>query len=135
MSELSLEATVESLPRVLDFVTGILEPYGCSMRTQMQIEVAVEELYVNIAHYAYEPETGSATVRVEMQESPRAAAITFIDSGMPYDPLSREDPDVTLPAEQRQIGGLGVFLVKKLMDGASYEYRDGQNVLRMYKEF
>ncbi len=135
VKELTLEATDANLDAVFDFIDAELDKAGCPAGAKMQINVAAEEVFVNIAHYAYEPETGSATVRIETQESPRAAAITFIDSGMPYDPLSREDPDVTLPAEQRQIGGLGVFLVKKLMDGASYEYRDGQNVLRMYKEF
>ena len=133
MAELSLEATVESLPRVLDFVNGILEPYGCSMRTQMQIEVAVEELYVNIAHYAYQPGTGPALIRAEVREGPPTAVITFIDHGVPYDPLAKEDPDVTLAAEDRKIGGLGIYMVKKSMDRMYYEHTDGQNILTIEK--
>ena len=127
MRELTLDALVENLDRVLAFVDGELEAMECPMRAQLQIEVAVEELFVNIAHYAYET-TGSATIRVETQEQPRGVDITFIDSGTPYDPLAREDPDVTLSAEERQIGGLGIFMVKQSMD-------DGKNVLRIRKLF
>ncbi len=100
---------------------------------QTQIDIAVEELFVNIAHYAYNPETGPATVRVEVEKEPPAVTITFIDNGVPYDPLAREDPDITLSAEERQIGGLGIFMVKKSMDNIEYEYKNGQNILRIRK--
>ena len=133
MAELTVDAKDENLDEVLAFVNEQLEPYDCSPKVQMQLEIAVEELFVNIAHYAYQPATGSATVRMEVQESPRAARITFIDRGMPYDPLAKEDPDVTLTAESRQIGGLGIYMVKKSMDDVAYEYKDGQNVLTITK--
>ena len=98
----------------------------------MQIEVAVEELFVNIAHYAYAPDTGSATIRTEITAG--TAEITFIDSGVQYDPLAKPDPDVSLPASERQVGGLGIFMVKKSMDDMRYEYRDGKNILTIVKK-
>ena len=99
----------------------------------MQIDIAVEELYVNIASYAYAPATGPATLQVELEEG-GVAAITFIDEGVPYDPLAKPDPDVTLSAEERQIGGLGIFMVKKSMDSMDYARRDGKNMLRIRKK-
>ena len=134
MKEMTIEATVENIPVVTDFVNEELEALDCSMKVQMQIDVAIDELFGNIAHYAYDPDTGPATVRVEVEEEPLAVLITFIDNGKPYDPLSKEDPDVTLSAEDRAIGGLGVFLVKKTMDNVSYEYKDGKNILRIRKK-
>ena len=133
MKELTIEATVENIAAVTDFVNAELESLGCPMKAQLQIDVAIDELFGNIAHYAYNPETGPATVRVEVEEDPMSVVVTFIDHGKPYDPLSRDDPDVTLSAEEREIGGLGVFLVKKTMDDVSYEYRNGQNILRIKK--
>ena len=133
MDELTIEATLDNIPVVTGFVDSLLEKLDCPLRAQMQIDVAIDELFGNIAHYAYDPETGPATVRVEVQEDPMAVIITFIDHGKPYDPLSGRDPDVSLSAEERQPGGLGVFLVKKTMDDISYEYRDGQNILRIRK--
>ena len=129
MAELTILASVENLEQVLAFVDAELEKMGSPPKAQMQIDVAVEELFVNIAHYAYAPETGSATIRVQPDEEKHSIAITFIDSGIPYNPLAKPDPDVTLSAEERQIGGLGIFMVKKSMEGRRYEYRNGQNVL------
>ena len=94
---------------------------------------AIDELFGNIAQYAYDPATGPVTVRVEVAEDPMAVIITFIDNGKPYDPLSGEDPDITLSAEERKIGGVGVFLVKKTMDEITYEYKNGQNILKIRK--
>ena len=133
MDGLTILAAVENLDRVLAFVDAELEKADCSMKAQMQIDVAVEEVFVNIAHYAYAPGQGSATIRVQPDEENRSVAITFIDGGIPYDPLAKPDPDVTLSAEERQIGGLGIFMVKKSMDDVRYEYRDGQNVLTIVK--
>ena len=135
MAELTIEAKTENLDKVLAFVDELLERTDCPMRTQMQIEVAVEEIFTNIASYAYAPGTGTATIRAELREEPPAVKLTFFDCGMAYDPLTREDPDVTLAAEDRPVGGLGVFMVKKTMDDVSYEYKDGKNVLRMKKHF
>ncbi len=134
MKELTLEAAVENLDKVLAFVNAELERADCAAKTQMQLELAVEEIFVNIASYAYAPGTGTATVRVEVTDDPPEAAVTFLDSGVPYDPLQREDPDVTLPAEDREAGGLGIFITRNVMDEVSYAYTDGQNVLTLRKK-
>ena len=134
MKELTIEAAVDNLDAVLAFVEEALGPAKCPPKTRVQIDLAVEEIFVNIAHYAYAPETGMATVRVETTEDPAGVAITFMDRGVPYDPLAREDPDVTMAAEERQIGGLGVYMTKKIMDDVSYLYSGGQNILTMKKK-
>ncbi|MBQ4506833.1 MAG: SpoIIE family protein phosphatase [Firmicutes bacterium] len=134
MKELNIEAIIENVPAVTAFVDGELEAMDCPLKAQMQIDVAIDELFSNIAMYAYDPETGPATVRVEVEEDPMAVIITFIDHGKPYDPLAAADPDVTLAPEDRPMGGLGVFLVKKTMDDVSYEYVNGQNILRIKKK-
>lgn len=133
MKELTLAAKIENMETVTDFVNEQLEALDCPMKAQMQIDIAIDELFGNIARYAYTPDTGEATVRVEVTESPLAVIITFIDHGVPYDPLAKEDPDTTLSAEEREIGGLGIFMVKKSMDQISYEYKNGQNILRIKK--
>ena len=133
VKELTLEAKVANLQQVLDFVDENLKSMRCPMKILMQIDVAVEEIYVNVASYAYAPNTGSVTIQMELQEHPRTVVITFIDSGIPYNPLAKADPDVTLSAEERAIGGLGIYMVKKSMDKMEYEYMDQQNVLKMYK--
>jgi anti-sigma regulatory factor (Ser/Thr protein kinase) len=115
------------------FVDETLEEAGCSMKVQMQIDIAVEEIFVNIAHYTYTPGAGDAVLRVELQENPRTVSITFEDRGVPYDPLAKEDPDVTLDAEERQIGGLGIYMVKKSMDEVKYRHEDGKNILTLVK--
>ena len=133
MAELCVEAAVENLDTVLEFVDNILDESGCSPKAKMQLDIAVEELFVNIAHYAYSPEVGNATVRVETRAEPLQVIITFIDHGVPYDPLAKPDPDVTLSAEDRPIGGLGIYLVKKSMDLVRYTYQDGKNILSIQK--
>ena len=133
MKELTIEASVEHIAKVTSFVEEQLEECGCSPRAQMQIVIAIVELFGNIAHYAYHPGVGPVTVRVEVIEEPLAVVITFIDNGIPYDPLAKADPDISLSAEEREIGGLGIYMVKKSMDEISYEYRDGQNILRIKK--
>ncbi len=133
MKELTMEATVENIQAVTDFVNEQLQEVGCSVKTQTQIDIAIDELFGNIAHYAYNPEVGPVTVCVEITEDSLAVRITFIDSGLPYDPLTNIDPDITLSAQERDIGGLGIYMVKKSMDNVSYEYKDGQNILRILK--
>jgi anti-sigma regulatory factor (Ser/Thr protein kinase) len=133
MRELDIEALVDNLPEVTEFVDEQLEATGCSMKVQMQIDLAVEEIFVNIANYAYSPEKGRAIVRVEVSGNPVTVTITFIDHGVPYDPLAKEDPDVTLRADERQVGGLGIFMAKQIMDELAYEYKDGQNILILKK--
>ena len=133
MKELTIAATVENIEVVTDFVNQQLEELACPMKAQMQIDIAIDELFSNIAHYSYNPEIGQATVRIEVMENPLAVSITFIDNGMPFDPLSKEDPDLTLSAEERQIGGLGIYMVKESMDEIIYEYKGGQNILSIKK--
>ncbi|MBO4676328.1 MAG: anti-sigma factor antagonist [Oscillospiraceae bacterium] len=133
-NEMEIEATDENLSAVQSFVEEQLEAVGCAPRAQMQIGVAVEEIFINIAHYAYAPDKGKATVRVEVSDDPVTVTITFVDHGVPYDPLAKPDPDVALPAGERPVGGLGIFLTKKLMDDVSYEYRNGQNILTLKKK-
>ena len=133
MKELTVEAKTTNIEAVTDFVNEQLEALDCPMKAQMQIDIAIDELFGNIAHYAYNPEIGKATVRVEVTEDPLAVVITFIDNGVPYDPLAKADPDTTLSAEEREIGGLGIYMVKKSMDDITYEYKDGQNILAIKK--
>ena len=132
--ELSIPAEIEKLPELLSFLEQQLEEAGCPMKTQMQISVAAEEIFVNIANYAYTPGKGIATVRLTISQDPVTATITFIDRGTPFDPLKKEDPDVTLSAEEREIGGLGIYMTKKTMDEVHYEYKDGQNRLTLVKQ-
>ena len=134
MKELTIAATVENIEVVTDFVNEQLEALDCPMKAQMQIDIAIDELFGNIAHYAYNPDVGESTVRVEVTEDPLAVVITFIDNGVPYDPLAKADPDITLSAEEREIGGLGIYMVKKSMDDITYEYKDGQNILTIKKK-
>ena len=133
MKELTIAATVENIETVTDFVNEQLEALDCPMKAQMQIDVAIDELFGNIAHYAYNPDVGDATVRVEVIDDPLSVVITFVDKGVPYDPLTAADPDVTLSAEDRAIGGLGVFMVKKTMDEITYRYENGSNILSIRK--
>ena len=134
MKELTIAATVENIPPVTDFVNEQLELLDCPMKAQMQINIAIDELFSNIAHYAYHPEVGEVTVRVEVVQEPLSVVITFIDQGTPFDPLAQEDPNIGLGADERQIGGLGIFLVKKNMDEVSYTYEDGKNILSIRKQ-
>lgn len=133
MKDITVDATLDNLEVVQDFVRAELEKQECSMKIVMQIEIAVEEIYVNIVHYAYNPTVGKATIRCEVTDNPMQVIIQFLDSGIPFDPLAKEDADITLSAEERDIGGLGIFMVKQSMDEVNYEYKDGRNVLTIKK--
>lgn len=133
MAEITVTATLDSLNTVLAFVDEQMEKAGCSMKLMTQVDMAVEEIFVNIARYAYHPEVGEASVRCEAGGDPFQVIVGFVDRGRPYNPLEREDPDVTLGAEQRPIGGLGILMAKKLMDDVQYEYQDGKNILTLRK--
>ena len=133
MKELTIGATLENIPAVTAFIDEQLEALDCPMKAQMQIDVAIDELFGNIARYAYRDGTGDATVRFEFDGQTRTASITFVDGGVPFDPLQKPDPDVTLAAEERAVGGLGIFMVKKTMDRLEYSYENGFNILKIYK--
>ncbi len=134
MKELTIDATVENIEKVTEFVNTQLNEHGCSPKVQTHIDIAIDELFGNIAGYAYNPDVGPATVRVELKEAPLAVCITFIDHGIPFDPLKKADPNINLSAEERKIGGLGIYMAKKFMDDISYEYKDGQNILTIIKK-
>ena len=133
-NELMVEADREKLPEVIGFIRRNLEAVHCPNRSQMQIIIAVEEIFVNIADYAYAPEKGRAMVCVEFSGQPLTITITFLDNGVPYDPLAHQDPDVHASADERSIGGLGILITKKTMDHVAYEYKNGQNVLKLKKQ-
>lgn len=134
MKRLVIEASDKNLDQVLAFVEEQLDALNCPAKTKIQINVAVEELFVNIARYAYDPAVGTAEVKVSVKNDPLTVEITFIDEGKPYDPLAKSDPDVTLSAEERPIGGLGIYLVKKNMDDVRYQYVGGRNILTIQKK-
>ena len=133
MKELTVAATLENISVVTSFIDEQLEALDCSMKAQMQIDVAIDELFANIAYYAYPDGTGEATVRFDFDEAMRIASITFIDSGVPFNPLEKADPDVTLSAEEREVGGLGIYMVKKTMDTVEYSHDNGYNELTIHK--
>ncbi len=133
MKEITVEAREENLFPVRNLVDEQLETVGCPIKLQVLIAIAVEEIFTNISRYAYDRKIGNVTVHTELHSDPSALYVTFMDSGMPYDPLANVDPDVTLPGEERAIGGLGILMVKKSMDDLKYEYRDGHNILTLKK--
>ena len=132
MKELSIEAKIENLNAVLDFITGELKAAGCSVKLQKQIKIAAEEIFMNIAHYAYNPATGEAAVRVFVDDR---ITVEFEDKGVPYNPLEKTDPDTSLSTEEREPGGLGIFMAKKLVTGMDYERSNGHNILTLTKRF
>lgn len=135
MKEITVDAIKENIIKVTDFIESELDMAGCPMKPLMQINVAIDEIYSNIAYYAYGDKPGPVTVRLEIKEDPNRAEITFIDEGKPYNPLEKTDPDVSLSADEREIGGLGIFLVKKTMTDLVYEYSDGKNHFTVIKNF
>ena len=132
--KLKIEAKVDNLQTVMDFVDSELEKMGASMKVQMQMDLAVEELFVNIASYAYPDSVGDAQIVVEQDQEEKALHVSFIDWGQEYNPLEKEDPDITLSANDRQIGGLGIFMVKKNVDAIEYEYSQGRNIVSIVKK-
>ena len=125
MKDITVEAKVENIDVVTNFVNC------CPMKIQMQIDVVIDEIFGNISYYAYGADGGKASVQAGIEKG--MIVLVFIDQGIPYNPLENKDPDITLNLEEREIGGLGIYMVKKIMDEVSYEYMDGQNILRMRK--
>lgn len=133
MSEITVLAVTEQLDTVIQFVDQHLEAAHCSGKVIGQIELAVEEIYTNIANYAYHPENGTAKICCEIKGEPLQVIIGFSDEGKPYNPLERQEPDLTAGVEEREIGGLGIFLVRKIMDAVDYQFVDGKNILTIRK--
>ena len=127
-------AKTEALPNVLAFVEETLETFECSLKNQTAICVAIEEVFVNVAHYAYGDGEGEVTLSIGLDEEGRTVTFRFADKGIPFDPLAKPDPDITLSAEDREIGGLGIFIAKKTMDSIGYSYEQGENRLTMMKQ-
>ena len=135
MDQITVSTAADQLNTVTHFVNGHLERLGCSEHIMIQVDVAVDEIFSNIVRYAYSQGTGPVTVEVETEINPPAVTVTFIDCGTPYNPLAREIPDTTrLPKEERPIGGLGLYLVKKTMDHVAYTYQNSHNILTIRKK-
>lgn len=135
---IEVEAVSGNLDRVTGFVEEQVLQMGCPPKLAMQIILAVEEAFVNVVDYAYAPEIGMCRIAVEtvqLDEGRGDAVITFIDSGKAFNPLLKENPDITLSADERQIGGLGIYMVKEIMDSVVYEYKDAENHLTMVKSW
>ncbi len=142
MNNLIVKAELSNLESVNMFVESKLEEHGCGAKIVLQIALVVEELFANVANYAYkdraDSENNYVDINVEFAESESGAKsvkITFTDEGVPYNPLLKPDPDITLSAEERQIGGLGIFMVKKYVDDIYYEHSNGKNILTVVKNF
>lgn len=133
MKELAVEAVADNLQKVMDFMTGALSDKNCSTKTLLQMELVLEEIFINIASYAYDGDKRPVVMSVDFEEDPVAAVVSFRDKGTPYNPLDRADPDLALKLEKREIGGLGIFLVKKNVDAIWYEHINDENVLSFRK--
>lgn len=133
MKEITVDATIDNVQTITDFVDERLEEMNCPVKAQMQIDIVIDELCSNVARYAYSDRTGKVTVSVDTVDKPMKVWLTFTDEGVPYNPLAKEDPDITLSAEERKLGGLGIYMVKKMMDEFRYEYKDGKNVVTVCK--
>jgi anti-sigma regulatory factor (Ser/Thr protein kinase) len=134
MESKTFPANTEALTDLLAFVEQILEKYECSMKMQTAICVAIEEVFVNVAHYAYGNEQGDVKFDISFEEKTRNVTFRMADKGVPFDPLKKPEPDITLSAEEREIGGLGIFITKKTMDQVNYAYENGENILTMIKK-
>ena len=134
MKEITIDALIENINTVTAFVDDLLDEIDCPMKSKIQIHIVIDEIFGNICHYAYKDSVGTVTVSVESQNTPKAICLTFTDNGIPYNPLETEDPDITLSSEERSIGGLGIYLVKRNMDEIKYEYINKQNRLWMEKK-
>ena len=132
MKEIEIDAKINNLEKVTSLIDEELLSVNCPPKVQAQIDVAIDELFSNIANYAYEDST-EQTITVRIDELSDTLKMTYIDSGYPYNPLEKQDPDITLAASERSIGGLGIFLVKKMTDNMTYYYEDGKNHLQIEK--
>ncbi len=133
IKQLRIAAEIKNIAIATAFMNDILDKAGCKPRAKMQLEIVMDEMMSNVARYAYGAGKGDIVVKVDILHNPLRAFITLEDSGMPYNPLEKEDPDITLAAEERDIGGLGIFIVKKYTDEITYDYRDNHNILTIVK--
>ena len=133
MTSKTFPARTDALADVLGFVEEMLESFDCPMKTHIALTVAIEEVFVNVARYAYGDGEGDVTLDIGYDEGSRSITFCMTDSGVPFDPLQKPDPDITLSAAERELGGLGIFIVRKTMDTVTYAYENGRNKLTMSK--
>lgn len=133
MTSKTFPARTDALADVLGFVEEMLESFDCPMKTQIALTVAIEEVFVNVARYAYGDGEGDVTLDIGYDEGSRSISFCMTDSGIPFDPLKKPDPDITLSAAERELGGLGIFIARKTMDTVTYAYENGRNKLTMSK--
>ena len=134
MRHIPIFTFINKMDRDANDTFDLLDEIDCPMKSKIQIHIVIDEIFGNICHYAYKDSVGTVTVSVEFQNTPKAICLTFTDNGIPYNPLETEDPDITLSSEERNIGGLGIYLVKRNMDEIKYEYINKQNRLWMEKK-
>ncbi|MCL2033121.1 MAG: ATP-binding protein [Oscillospiraceae bacterium] len=132
MTQITLPARLDRLDDVFGFVGAAMQNAGLNAKRQNNINVAVEEIFVNIAKYAYPEKEGGVTIRLSV--GPSKFSVEFSDGGIPYNPLLKADPDMSLSADEREIGGLGIFMTKKLMDHVEYRYENNMNILLVQKD-
>ena len=132
---LTVSSEVSQLETIIAHVDEYLESLDCPIKAQMQIDVAIDEVFSNISFYAYEGNVGDVVVEIAPLSGNVGVKLRLTDSGIPYNPLLKEDPDITLSAEERPIGGLGIFIVKKTMDTVEYFRENDHNILVMTKNF
>lgn len=133
VGSITVEAVMENLEEVRSFVRKKLNEAEGNLLSCITLEMVVEELYTNIASYAYGKHTGIVTVKCSAKQKPLELIVTFMDRGIPYNPLEHEDPDIKASLEKRSIGGNGILMAKKLMDDMRYEFKDGMNILTIRK--
>ena len=134
MTYKTFPAKTEALSDVLGFVEQMLDSFECPIKIQVALCVAIEEVFVNIAHYAYGEGEGNMSLGIGFDEESRAITFRMTDKGIPFDPLKKPDPDISLSADEREIGGLGIFITKKTMDSLTYTYENNENILTMIKK-
>lgn len=134
MNKITISSKVENLQNVLNFINKQLESLKYSQRALFQLELSVEEAFVNIANYAYENHNGEVVVCSKIDKNPLNIIVQFIDTGIPYNPLENKYTDISSDLDEKKIGGLGILLIKKNVDYVSYEYKDGKNILTIGKK-
>lgn len=134
MEEIILKSNSENLSSLLLKIEEFLEDKGISTKSILQLELTIEELFINICNYAYETE-GEIKIQYELLENPLMMIMNFIDEGIEFNPLDEEAPDLTLSADEREIGGLGLTIVRNNVDNIDYKYENNQNILTVEKIF
>ena len=134
MTYKTFPAKTEALSDVLGFVEQMLDSFECPIKIQVALCVAIEEVFINVAHYAYGEGEGNMSLGIGFDEESRAITFRMTDKGIPFDPLKKPDPDISLSADEREIGGLGIFITKKTMDSLTYTYENNENILTMIKK-